>query len=254
MPKFSQVFLADNKICSRIVHALDDEDFDFLTEIGPGGGALTALLFPKYSNRMQAVEIDRDLVPKLSKTYNGLKTINKDFMRVDINELCDEKIKKMAFIGNLPYDCSTAILEKVITMDKFSCAVFMFQKEVADRILAKVGEKEYGVLSLTVQLYASGEKVCDVKAGSFRPVPAVDSAVLKFNPVKNVCDNPDKVRNIINKSFMHRRKKLINSLVLCGIDKQKAENSVKEIGLTPNARAQELNLEQYIKLTESMLR
>ena len=247
MPKFSQVFLADKTICRKICHAIDGENFDFITEIGPGGGALTEILYPRYSGRMAAVEIDRNLVPELSAKFPGLKIINADFMRTDIeSELPSGKI---AFIGNLPYDCSTAILDKVLSFQSLSCAVFMFQKEVAFRIMASVGTADYGILTVSSYLRAKAELVCVVKAGSFRPVPAVDSAVLKFYPKKTPC-NIDKVNNLLKKSFMHRRKTLVNSLALCGMDKQKIIEALDKLGLPERVRAQEINPETYIRLAE----
>ena len=246
MPRFSQVFLADTKICARICHALDGETFDHLVEIGPGAGALTGVLFPKYAEIMEAVEIDRELVPMLEKKFPGLRVTNSDFMRIEIEKVLPEG--RIAFISNLPYDCSTVILDKVLSFPRLACAVFMFQKEVGMRIQAAPGTPDYGVLSISSSLRAVSEMVCIVKAGSFRPVPAVDSAVLKFYPAKKTEDAGLAI-SLAKKAFAHRRKTLVNSLVMCGMDKNKVLSAFKALNIPERARAQELSAETYVKLS-----
>lgn len=247
MPKFSQVFLADTKICAKICHALDGEDFDRLVEIGPGAGALTAILFPKYASKMEAVEIDRELIPKLNKKFPSLKITNSDFMKLNIEEMFPNE--RIAFISNLPYDCSTAILEKVLNFSHLACAVFMFQKEVGLRIQAKPREAEYGLLSVMTNMLAETSLVCIVKAGSFRPIPAVDSAVIKFYP-KKVNVNIEKVQNLARKAFTHRRKTMLNSLVLCGMDKKNVLTAMQACAIPEKARAQDISTDLYIKLAD----
>ncbi|MBO4556276.1 MAG: ribosomal RNA small subunit methyltransferase A [Elusimicrobiales bacterium] len=247
MPKFSQVFLADRGICEKICNALVGENFDYLVEIGPGGGALTQILYPKYQGIMSAIEIDRDLVPELNKKYPALNIINNDFMRTDIENAFPAG--KIAFIGNLPYDCSTAILNKVLSFPRLSAAVFMFQKEVGMRIMAKPGSADYGVLSISSFLRAESDLECLVKAGSFRPVPAVDSAVLKFRP-KSAPLNMPSVNSLLKKAFMHRRKTLVNSLSLCGIDKKQALEAFSCLGIPERSRAQDISPEIYVRLAE----
>lgn len=246
MPKFSQVFLADRSVCEKICAALDGERFDNLVEIGPGGGALTSILFPKYAVKMTAVEIDRDLVPELARKYSGLKIINNDFMRVGTEELPQGNT---AFIGNLPYDCSTAILDKVLGFPGLSCAVFMFQKEVALRIMSKPGMPDYGVLAISSYFRSDPQLICVVKAGSFRPVPAVDSAVIRFHP-KKAPENLDFIMSLAKKAFMHRRKTMINSLSLCGIDKDAVLSAFSKLNLPEKTRAQDLPPETFQKLAE----
>lgn len=245
MPRFSQVFLADTKICARICHALDGETFEHLVEIGPGAGALTGVLFPKYAEIMEAIEIDRNLVPVLEKKFPGLKINNSDFMRVDLEK--ELPAGRIAFISNLPYDCSTVILDKILSFPRLACAVFMFQKEVGIRIQAVPDSPEYGVLSVSTSLRATSETVCFVKAGSFRPVPAVDSAVLKFRPVKHD-ENINRTINLVKKAFSHRRKTLVNSLVLCGMDRNKILSAFKTMNIQERVRAQELSAGMYSEL------
>jgi 16S rRNA (adenine1518-N6/adenine1519-N6)-dimethyltransferase len=251
MPKYSQVFLDDKGICARIAGALDDCAFDSLTEIGPGGGALTEFLFPRYP-RMKAVEIDAGLIPALRARFPGLEVVNRDFLGTDIPEIAGPG--RAAFIGNLPYDCATAILEKTLFYGALEISVFMFQKEVARRITAVPGDSDYGGLSVVTAARASSALLMDIKACSFKPVPAVDSSVLIFRPRPYfaVKEREDAFRALVKKAFSHRRKTLVNSLSLCGVHKAAAAAAVEKCGLKQTVRAQELSLENYALLAEEL--
>lgn len=249
MPKYSQVFLADKNICSRIAGALEGAGFDRVLEIGPGGGALTEHLFPKYGAGMKAVEIDASLVPALRSRFPGLEVVNEDFLRTDLAVVAGPG--RTAFIGNLPYECSTAILEKTLLFPGFALAVFMFQKEVARKILASPGDHDYGYLSLLTAARASSELLLDVKAGSFSPVPAVDSSVLLIRPRPFFGQAGDEARfiELVKKAFSHRRKTLVNSLALCGVPKAAASAAVMNAGFKPTVRPQEIPLEGFARLS-----
>jgi len=252
MPRFSQVFLKDSAVCARIAGAVKGADFDRVVEIGPGAGALTSVLYPRYGKKLTAVEIDRNLVPELKKKFPGLDIINADFLRLDTEKLTAGA--KTAFIGNLPYDCSTGILDAVLDCRDIACAVFMFQKEVARRITAVPGTAEYGFLTLCSGMRASAELVCDVRPGSFRPVPAVDSSVLFFRPSRYFSERERELDFIktVKCSFAHRRKTLANSLALCGFDRQKTEKALSACGIDKKSRAQELTFEQYAALSGTL--
>lgn len=252
MPKYSQVFLADKGICARIAAALRGAEFGPVLEIGPGGGALTEHLFPEYGPRLKAVEIDPALVPALRSRFPGLEVINRDFLEADLAAAAGPG--PAAFIGNLPYECSTAILEKALFYDGLALAVFMFQKEVARRITASPGAADYGALTVLTASRAEPELLMDVKAGSFRPVPAVDSSVLVFRPRRLFSDaaREGAFRSLVRKAFSHRRKTLVNSLALCGVDKAAAAAAVERCGLKPTARPQELTLERYAALAAEL--
>jgi 16S rRNA (adenine1518-N6/adenine1519-N6)-dimethyltransferase len=251
MPKYSQVFLKDAAICAAIAGSLDEESFDSVTEIGPGGGALTEFLYPKYP-RMRAVEIDKALLPGLRARFPGLEIVNTDFLQADLAVVAGPG--RAAFIGNLPYECSTAILERTLLYPGTAAAVFMFQKEVARRITAAPGDSDYGYLSLLSASRASAELLMDIGAESFSPVPAVDSSVLRFRPRTCFADPAQEAafRALIRKAFSHRRKTLINSLSLCGVEKAVSAAAVAALGLKPTARPQELSLEQYAALAAAL--
>ncbi len=250
MPKYSQVFLADKDICARIAGALDDVEFDRLIEIGPGGGALTEFLHPKYGSRMTAVEIDSALLPALRARFSGLDIVNADFLAADLGKIAGPG--RIAFIGNLPYECSTPILEKTLLFGGLTLAVFMFQREVARKITAAPGDHDYGYLSLLTAARASAELVLDVEAGSFKPVPAVDSSVLAFRPRVFFPGKAEETRfrALVRKAFSHRRKTLVNSLGLCGLDKAAAAAAVEKAGFKPAVRAQEISLPGFARLAE----
>jgi 16S rRNA (adenine1518-N6/adenine1519-N6)-dimethyltransferase len=250
MPKYSQVFLADKGICARIAAALDGKSFDRLIEIGPGGGALTDFLFFKYGARMKAVEIDAALLPSLRAKFPGLEIVNADFLKVDLGAAAGSG--RTAFIGNLPYECATPILEKTLLFAGLELAVFMFQKEVARKILSGPGGHDYGYLTLLTAARASSELLMDVKAGSFQPVPAVDSSVLIFRPRRFFSDKADELRflGLVKKAFAHRRKTLVNSLALCGVNKAAASAAVEKAGFKPAVRPQEIPLAGFARLAE----
>ncbi len=249
MPKYSQVFLNDKDICARIAGALEGASFDRLIEIGPGGGALTSFLFPRYGGLMKAVEIDSALLPALREKFKGLEVVNADFLQTDLAALAGPG--RAAFIGNLPYDCATAILEKTLFYGGLELSVFMFQREVARRITASPGDSDYGGLSLLTASRASAELLLDIKAASFSPVPAVDSSVLIFRP-KVFFSAPGEeaaFRALVRKAFAHRRKTLVNSLGLCGVDKAVAAAAVEKTGFKASVRAQEISLESFAALS-----
>ena len=164
----------------------------------------------KKPKKLILVEKDESLITLLKdKFHSKVITINKDILKIDENLIED---KKLIVFGNLPYNISTEILSKWILNLKeqpwFECLILMFQKEVADRIIANFNTKNYGRLSILTNWRLNVEKICDVKPSSFFPVPKVDSSVLFFKPKKNFfkLDNPKNLEKITRVFFMHRRK------------------------------------------------
>lgn len=247
MPRYSQVFLNDKIICREIAAALDGEEFESLVEIGPGRGALTEFLYSRYALRFAAVEIDSEMTRLLKGSYPGIKIINRDFLELDLAALTGGA--RTAFIGNLPYDCSTPILERVLAFENLALAVFMFQKEVARRITARSGSGDYGYLSVAVQLSAQATLLKDVGAASFTPVPEVDSSVLLLRPLRPPPAGRKEVLGLVKMAFAHRRKTLVNSLALSGkFSKSGVESALSRMSIGPKARAQELTPGDYLRL------
>ena len=251
MPKYSQVFLKDARMCERISYALKPGEFDSAVEIGPGRGALTGYLEPLWGGKLSAVEIDPLLVAPLKEKFPRLRVHNADFMALDL-DTPGVGYGNTAFIGNLPYECSTAILLKVLGFSRFGAAVFMFQREVARKITAGVGGHDYGFLSVAVQAQSEAALFADVPAGSFSPVPEVDSSVLVFRP-RRLLAGPASLNGFlrfVKSAFSHRRKTLANSLALgLGLEKAETGNRIRAAGFDPCLRPQNLSVEDYLALS-----
>ena len=243
-----QNFLIDNNVIDKILDIIDIQNKDVL-EVGPGTGNLTSAILKKNPNRLLVVEKDNELAEKLKINFdNRIEVINDDILKVDENSLNNNKL---IVFGNLPYNISTEILCKWILNIKennwFECLILMFQKEVADRIIAKFNTKNYGRLSIISNWILEIEKICDVKPTSFSPVPRVDSSVLFFKPKNKFFrfDNPKNLEKITRIFFMHRRKmikKPYNQLF------EKNIEIASKLKIDLNLRPQNLNFETYFKI------
>lgn len=183
--KFGQNFLVDKNILEKIIEAAEVTEQDCILEIGPGIGTMTQYLAERAKS-VTAVEIDRNLIPILHDTlssYDNVTIMNEDILKVDIHRIVEEQNggKPIKVVANLPYYITTpiimALFEKRVALQSIT---IMVQKEVADRLQAKPGSKDYGALSLAVQYYASPEVIVKVPASCFMPRPNVDSAVMKL--------------------------------------------------------------------------
>ena len=243
-----QNFLIDNNVIDKILDIIDIQNKDVL-EVGPGTGNLTSAILKKNPNRLLVVEKDNELAEKLKINFdNRIEVINDDILKVDENSLNNNKL---IVFGNLPYNISTEILCKWILNIKenywFEYLVLMFQKEVADRIIAKFNTKSYGRLSILTNWRLEIEKICDVKPTSFLPIPRVDSSVLFFKPKNKFFrfDNPKNLEKITRIFFMHRRKmikKPYNQLF------EKNIEIASKLKIDLNLRPQNLNFETYFKI------
>lgn len=174
-----QNFLTDENISRKIVASLDIKSSDKVIEIGPGYGALTKFLVNSKCDFI-AIEIDRSIAGKLRDKYNGISIIEKDFLDVSLKDLAGNK--KIKIVGNIPYNITSQILFKFFDdRDVIKMAVVMMQKEVAQRLVATKGTKNYGILSLNAQIYSDIKKLFTVPPTAFFPKPAVDSMVLSFS-------------------------------------------------------------------------
>jgi len=244
-----QNFLIDKEILKLIVNLTSIENKSIL-EIGPGTGNLTSLILEKKPKEFFVIEKDNDLAEKLNKSYkNKITVINKDILKIEENLLFNEKIK---VFGNLPYNISTEILNKWIINIKnnfwFDCLILMFQKEVADRIIAKSNSSDYGRLSILSNWKLNIKKICDIKPRSFYPRPKIDSSLLIFTPKKNFYPIRDvkNLEKITRTFFNHRRKMLKKPFNLLFNGNQKILDKLK---INLNLRPQNLDFETYYKLT-----
>ncbi len=207
-----QHFLTDMEIARRIAESLPLRQAMPVLEIGPGTGVLTRFLIENPLVDLTAVEIDRESVAYLQQHYQGLKLIEGDFLKMDLNQLYDQKF---CVIGNFPYNISSQIFFKVLDYrDKIPFVSGMLQKEVAERIASKPGKKAYGILSVFMQAYYVVEYLFTVSEHVFDPPPKVKSAVIRFtrNETEHLGCDEELFRTVVKTAFNQRRKTMRNSL------------------------------------------
>ena len=204
-----QNFLIDREVLEKITNVVQIKDKTIL-EVGPGTGNLTSFILKKNPKTMFVIEKDDNLAINLSETFKDqLTIINDDILQVDENLIFKNKV---TVFGNLPYNISTEILSKWITQTNdefwFDNLILMFQKEVADRIIAKFNTSNYGRLSILSNWKLNVEKICDIKPESFSPRPKIDSSLLFFSPKKKFykIKNPKNLEKVTRIFFYHRRK------------------------------------------------
>ncbi len=244
-----QNFLTDKKILEKIINVTNIENKTIL-EIGPGTGNLTSFILKKNPKKVFVVEKDNILANNLKENFNNqIDIINADILKIDETNISDENV---TVFGNLPYNISTEILSKWIINLKddfwFDCLVLMFQKEVADRIIAKFNSSCYGRLSILSNWKLSIEKICDIKPESFSPKPKIDSSLLFFSPKKNFykIQNPKNLEKITRIFFNHRRKMLrkpFNHLF------NGNKYIINKLNIDLNLRPQNLDFDKYYQLT-----
>lgn len=246
--RFGQNFLIDNSIVEKIIEAADIKETDTVLEIGPGKGVLTSLL-QKKAKRLVVVEIDKDLVRVLKDVFSkeeNIEIIEGDFLKLDIESLFEEgEIVKV--VANLPYYITTPIMMKLFESKiSFERLVVMVQREVALRMCAKPGTKDYGALTLAVDFYTDPRIVTEVSPNCFRPAPKVSSSVVSLDKKEELCSGFEKENlfKIIKLSFAQRRKTLINALSSV-IEKDRLKEILLELGFNENIRGEMLSLEQF---------
>lgn len=215
LKKFGQNFLIQPAIAQKIVNALNISHEDQVIEIGPGTGILTECIIQKYPAEFHAVEIDRNLAAELTRKFtDNIRILESDFLKLNLSDVISAKYKTK-IIGNIPYNITSPILFKLLEHHRvIECAVFMMQKEVAKRIVADKGTKDYGILSVMMRTYANVNYLFEVNRKNFRPIPKVDSAIVKFiflNEIEGI-ENLKLYKQIVRHVFNFRRKMLRNSL------------------------------------------
>lgn len=259
--KFGQNFLIDTHVLDKIINAAGITDDDLILEVGPGIGTMTQYLC-EHARKVVAVEIDRNLIPVLEDTlssYDNVKVINADILKVDINKLVQEENegRPIKVVANLPYYITTPIImglfESHVPIENITV---MVQKEVADRMQEGPGTKNYGALSLAVQYYAEPYIVANVPPNCFMPRPKVGSAVIRLTSHETP---PVKVKDegfmfqIIRASFNQRRKTLVNGLNNApdiNISKEKIVEALEKMGMPATVRGETFTLEQFATLSQ----
>jgi len=246
-----QNFLTDKNIIKSIVNIGYIENNDVILEVGPGTGNLTEFIFKKNPKQIYAIEKDYNLVNFLNEKFEGkIKIINEDILNFKINNISNEKF---IIYGNLPYNISTQILTQwIVDQQQFSSIkklILMFQKEVANRIIAKINSKNYGRLSIISNWRLNIKKEFDINPKSFFPKPKVDSTLLSFVPRKDFFNikKPANLEKITRIFFNQRRKMIKNPLRQLFKDPDQIAEKLK---LNINLRPQNLSPKNYFDITK----
>lgn len=283
-----QNFLTDKNIIDKIIEGAGITNNDIVLEIGPGIGVITHEA-AEDAAKVVSVELDDNLIPILQETLAdcpNVKIVHNDILKTDVNALLDETRAEMKandrelaeeireekpdaaeellnkeygvkIIGNLPYYITTPIIMKLLEEHVQADSItIMMQKEVADRIKAKPGNKDYGALSIAVQFYCNVEEVVKVPKTVFVPQPKVDSTVLRLDILKERpvdVKNPDLFFKVVKAGFGQRRKTLNNSLMgVDGITKDIVKAALEKARIDPIRRAETLNLQEFAELTDAI--
>ena len=248
LKRFGQNYLQDQNIIKKIIAEIDPKENELIIEIGPGQGAITKMLLESKAN-LTAIEIDKRVIDDLQTRYIDLQLLQSDFLKLDLNQFIDSSEKKLRVVGNIPYNITSPILfmlfeNNTIVQD----AVFMVQYEVAKRMTAKMGSKDYGILSVLLEYFGNTKLAFKVSPNVFYPKPNVDSAVvhINFNDKRNNSEFNLIFKSIVKSAFGNRRKTLKNSLSN-GIF---AEVNFSDCGIDLSLRAEQLNVNDFIKLAE----
>ncbi|MEP0861147.1 MAG: ribosomal RNA small subunit methyltransferase A [Ignavibacterium sp.] len=242
--KFGQNFLKDNNILRKINEVINPQKDDKIIEIGPGEGALTKLLSNSGAD-VTAIEIDKRVIEHLKETFPEVKIINQDFLEIDLTHFGSSDLR---IVGNIPYNITSPIIFKLIENYYLILdAVFMVQYEVAKRMTAKKGTKDYGILSVLLSYFADTEFCFKVSPNVFYPKPKVFSAVVRIKFKKNLDESLNKTFiQIVKAAFGNRRKTLKNSLS----NSIFAQLNFSGCDVDLSLRAEQLDLSDFIKLAE----
>ncbi|MDN5331013.1 MAG: rRNA (adenine1518-N6/adenine1519-N6)-dimethyltransferase [Tepidanaerobacteraceae bacterium] len=258
--RLGQHFLIDESPLAAMIEAADLKEDDGVLEIGPGLGILTVEL-GRLVKKVVAVEKDPALFPVLEKVtgkYKNICLLNKDVLKLDLEEVANEHFDgKFKVVANLPYYITSPILMKIVeNRHLIEMAVIMIQKEVAERLSAKPGTRDYGILSIAVQLYADVDFICRVGRSAFLPPPKVDSAVvrLKLRELPSVHLEDEKMFfRVVEAAFGERRKTVKNSLKSrLSLPSAELEEALKKAGIDANRRAETLKIEEFAALSREI--
>jgi 16S rRNA (adenine1518-N6/adenine1519-N6)-dimethyltransferase len=257
--KWGQHFLIDRNILNRVVRTAQVNQEDVVLEIGPGLGEMTFAL-ALQARRVIAVEIDPKLVEILKKKavdYPNVEVIKGDILKIDFNQFFDREGGRIKVVANLPYQISTPLLFRFTeSKEVFSTLTLMLQKEIAERMVASPGGKEYGPLSIFVQLVWSLSIRFFVKPSAFFPSPEVESAVVhmvpKERPIVELRDE-EWFTQVVRGCFGYRRKTLSNGLKHSGLSlPQDMERRIERIGIDPRRRPETLTIQEFARLAEAL--
>lgn len=253
-PKLGQNFLADPTACAAIVAALGDISARTVVEIGPGAGAITGMLASR-AGRLVAIELDQHLAQRLRAKFPKVNVVEADVLTVDFASLRQHE-EKLLMVGNLPYYITSPILLHLFEAgDVVEVAVVMMQREVAERILARPGSSDYGLLSATAQLYARVKRILDLPPEAFMPPPQVHSTVLRLSMQPRFGKlrvAPESFLAFLRKCFAQKRKTLAKNLRAAGFRSGDVSSALDASAISATARAEEVGLEQMAALFRAL--
>lgn len=243
-----QNFLHDKHIIQKIIQAINPQHNEHFVEIGPGYGALTTSLLPLVE-KLDAVELDKNLIPELEKNCNNLGNLhihNIDALKFDLQQIYQHKTLRVA--GNLPYQISTPLIFHLIKqINLINDMHFMLQKEVVDRLTAKPGSKTYGRLSVMVQYHCAAKSLFGVPASAFTPQPQVESAIVRLIPhqkLPHIAIDYENFSLVVRESFNHRRKTIRKSLhAFISTDQ------LNTINIDPQIRPEQLSVDDFVRIS-----
>jgi 16S rRNA (adenine1518-N6/adenine1519-N6)-dimethyltransferase len=245
--RFGQHFLHDPNCIARIVQAINPARNDLVVEIGPGQGALTEPLLERLE-RLHAIELDRDLVAQLGRTFPRDKLLlhQADALNFDFSSLA-EPPQQLRIVGNLPYNVSTPLLFKLLGQRQIIAdMLFMLQREVVQRMAAAPGSKQYGRLTVMLSMYADVEALFDIGPGAFNPPPRVWSSVVRVKPRAEplaVVNDPQIFAQLVASVFSQRRKTLAN-----GLKNWLSRDQITSLGIDPGIRGERLPPQAFAAL------
>ena len=246
-----QHFLSDRRILGRIADALQLQGHETVLEIGPGRGALTDILAAR-AGRLIAIEYDRALAAMLRERYSrhgNVLIAEADVLEVSLGELA---AGPYVLVGNVPYYITTPILFHALTPPRADRAVYLVQREVAQRLVARAGTKEYGALTVNVAAVARADTLFGVPAGAFAPPPKVESAVVRITPLAQPLvanDDEQRFRVLVQSAFGMRRKQMRRVVrSLYSLDAEQADRLLERAGIEPEVRPERLSVEQFAAL------
>lgn len=257
-PKLGQNFLRDTSACRRIVAALGDIGERTVVEIGPGNGAITGAL-AQQAGRLIAIELDGELAERLRGLLGSerVSIVKQDVLTYDFAAAAAAAGQKLVVAGNLPYYITSPILlrlaESHAALDR---AVLMVQREVADRVAADPGSRDYGLLSVTVQMYGLVETLFTLPPGAFSPPPEVHSSVIRWRFAPRFAELGVEEKAFLGfarKAFAQKRKTLANNLRAAGYEADLIKQAMAEAGVAPSARAEALGLEALAAVSHIMV-
>lgn len=255
MKRYGQHFLSNRHAAERIAGEVAAGATDDVLEIGPGKGALTPLLLA--ARRLIVVEVDERMVEVLRRRFSSnkpnLTIVHQDFLEFNLDTLPSERPFKV--VGNLPYNLTSPILRKLSDWTNWDSAVVMVQKEVGDRLAAKVGTAEYGALTVGMNLTCTVERLFELSEKSFDPPPRVKSVVVRLRRRPSpLTDDIERVQRVVQAAFQQRRKTIENSLSHgLGFDKETTRTTLDKLGLDPMLRAERLTVEDFVRVSRALL-